>query len=86
MSIITQVVLLPLAPLRFTVWVIDQVAQDADQRLNSPQAKMQRLREIEEARERGELHEEHAADLEAQIIDEAAAPSTIEKEGAENGR
>lgn len=81
-----ELVLLPLAPVRFTVWVIDQVAQDADQRLNSPQAKMQRLREIEEARERGELHEEHAAELEAQIIEEASAPSTIGKEGTQNGR
>jgi hypothetical protein len=70
-------VLLPVAPVRFTVWVMDKVAQDVDQRLNSPEARMRRLREIEEARQRGELHEEHAAELEAQIIEEATAPSTI---------
>ena len=94
MGMMKQLVLLPVAPVRFTVWVMDKVAQDVDHRLNSPQARMQRLREIEEARERGELHEEHAAELEAQIIEEAtapstlgSAPSTIEKEeGAENGR
>lgn len=91
---ISQLVLLPVAPVRFTVWVMDKVAEDVERRTNSPQARMQRLREIEEARERGELHEEHAAELEAQIIEEATAPSTlgtpastIEKEGgAENGQ
>ena len=77
MGVFTQLILLPLAPVRFTVWVMDQVAQDVDHSLNSPQARMQRLRKIEEARERGELHEEHAAELEAQIIGEATAPSTV---------
>ena len=42
-----QLVLLPVAPVRFTVWVMDKVAQDVDHRLNSPQARMQRLREID---------------------------------------
>jgi hypothetical protein len=91
---IKQLVMLPVAPLRLTAWVIDEVAQNADQRLNSPQARMQRLREIEEARERGELHEEHAAELEAQIIEEAtaaapvkSAPTAIEDEdGAQDDR
>jgi hypothetical protein len=89
-----QLVLLPVAPVRFTVWVMDQVAQDVDHRLNSPQARMQRLREIEEARERGELHEVQAAELEAQIIGEATTPSTLgspttaieKEEGAEDDR
>ena len=76
MGLIKELALLLVAPVRFTVWVTDKVAQDVDQRLNSPQARMQRLREIEEARERGELHDEHAAELEAQIIEEATEPST----------
>jgi hypothetical protein len=89
-----QLVLLPVAPARFTVWVMEQVAQDVDHRLYSPQAHMQRLREIAEARERGELHEDHAAELEAQTIEQASAPLTIgssptaieQEEGAENDR
>jgi hypothetical protein len=39
-----QLVLLPVAPARFRVWVMEQVAQDVDHRLYSPQAHMQRLR------------------------------------------
>jgi hypothetical protein len=92
MGVIKELALLPVAPVRFTLWVTDKVAQDVDHRVNSPRARMQRLREIEEARERGELHEEHAAELEAQIIAQATEPSTIgspttaieNQEGAEN--
>jgi hypothetical protein len=76
-GVMKELVLLPVAPVRFTTWVMDKVAQDVDHRLNSPEARIQRLREIEEARERGELHEDHAAELEAQIIEEATAPSTV---------
>lgn len=87
MGIVRELVLLPVAPARFTVWVIDQVAQDVDRTQNSPQARMKRLREIEDARERGELNEEQAAELEAQILEEASSPpETISKEeGAQHG-
>ena len=86
MGIVKELALVPLAPLRFTVWVIDEVAQEVDRSQNSPQARMQRLRQIEAARDRGELNEEQAARLEAQIIEEASGPQPIvEKEGGENG-
>jgi hypothetical protein len=67
-----ELALLPLAPLRFTVWVADKVADEADQKLNSPQAHVQRLREIEDARVRGELSDEEASELEAQVIERAS--------------
>jgi hypothetical protein len=86
-GVIKELVLLPVAPARFTVWVIDQVAQDVDRRQNSPQARMERLREIEAARERGEIHEEEAAQLEAAIIEEASPqrPAIEKEEGADDG-
>jgi hypothetical protein len=67
-----QLALLPVAPLRLTVWVADKVADQADEKLNSPQAFVQRLREIEEARVRGDVSDEEAAALEAQVIERAS--------------
>jgi hypothetical protein len=73
MGVIKELSLLPIAPLRFTVWVAEKVADQADQEQNSPEARMRRLRDIEHARRRGELDDDQAAELEAQVIAEAAA-------------
>jgi hypothetical protein len=72
-GVISTLVLLPVAPLRFTVWVADKVAEQADQQINSPEARLRRLREIDRARARGELDDDQAAELEAQVIAEAVA-------------
>ena len=63
-----ELALLPLAPLRFTVWVADKVAEQADYEQNSPERLVQRLREIEDAHARGELDDERAAALEAEVL------------------
>jgi cell division protein FtsB len=70
--VIKELSLLPVAPLRFTVWVAEKVAEQVDQQQNSPQARVRQLREIEQARTRGELTEEQAAELEAQVIARAS--------------
>jgi hypothetical protein len=72
MGVIKELALLPLAPLRFTVWVADKVAEQADRELNSPEARVRRLQAIEQARLRGELDDEQAAELEAQVIAQAS--------------
>jgi hypothetical protein len=71
-GVMKELALLPIAPLRFTVWVSGKVAAEADQKVNSPQAHAQRLREIDEARQRGELDEAQAAELEAEVIARAS--------------
>jgi hypothetical protein len=58
------------APLRLTLWVADKVAEEADHEQNSPAGRLRRLREIEQARVRGELDDGQAAELEAQVIEE----------------
>lgn len=68
MGLIKELSLLPIAPLRFTVWIAEKVAEQADREQNSPEARVRRLREIEDARARGELGDEEAAELEAQVI------------------
>jgi hypothetical protein len=87
-GLIKELVLLPVAPLRFTVWVAEQVADEADRRQYSPGAGVQQLEEIEEARERGELDEEEAAELEGEVIEQQtslAQPSADEEEDAQGG-
>jgi IS5 family transposase len=87
-GLIKHLVLLPVAPLRFTLWVADQVAEEADRQQFSPGAGVQQIEELEEARERGEIDEEEAAEREGQILEqqaERAKPSADEQEGAGGG-
>ena len=72
MGLIKELTLLPVAPLRFTVWVASKVADEVDHEQNSPEARVRRLREIEEARARGDLDDDEAAELEAQVLTEAS--------------
>lgn len=76
---IKELLLLPVAPLRLTVWVAEKVAEQADQELNSPQAVVSRLQEIDEARRRGEIDSDTAAELEAEMIDRASSPDGQEQ-------
>lgn len=71
MSLLKELVLLPVAPVRFTVWVVEQVADEADRRQNSPAARTQQLQQIDEARRRGEIDEEEAATLEGEVLESA---------------
>jgi hypothetical protein len=85
-GLIKELVLLPVAPLRFTVWVADQVAQEAERQQFSPGARVQQLEEVEEAREKGELDEEEAADIEGEIIEQHVSPATPIPEGEEDAQ
>jgi hypothetical protein len=86
-GLIKELVLLPVAPLRFTVWVAEQVTEEADRQQYSVGAGVQQLDEIEQAREKGELGEEEAEEREGEVIDQqlTGAPSTTEQEGDAEG-
>jgi hypothetical protein len=71
MGVIREMALLPVAPLRLTVWVAGKVGEQVDREHNSPEARVRRLREIEDARVRGELTDERAAELEALVLEQA---------------
>jgi hypothetical protein len=84
-GLIKELTLLPVAPLRFTVWVADKVADEADREQYSAEAGVQKIDEIEEAREKGELGEEKAEEVEGEIIEEQierGRPSTEQAEDA----
>jgi Gas vesicle protein G len=88
MGLIKELVLLPGAPLRFTVWVADKVSEEADRKEYSPAAGVQKIEEIEEKRERGEIDEEEAAEIEGKILEqqvERARPDAEEGTPAEEG-
>lgn len=76
MGLFTQLILLPLAPVRFTVWVSEKVAEEVNREQGSPEAHMRKLREIDEKRKRGELTQEQAAEAEAKIIEQYTSSLT----------
>jgi hypothetical protein len=82
-GVIRELVLLPVAPLRFTVWVAGYVAEEVDRQEFSQEAAVRKLRAIHGARERGELDQKEADDLEAQILAQQIARTrrSSQKEG-----
>jgi hypothetical protein len=82
-----ELVLLPVAPLRFTVWVAEQVADEADRQQYSAGAGVQQLDELEQRRERGELSEDEAEELEGKVIEQqlSARPTSEREEDAQGG-
>jgi Gas vesicle protein G len=88
MGLMKELALLPVAPLRFTVWVADKVAEEADRQQYSEGAGVQKLQQIEKARQKGEVDEEEAEELEGRVIEQQltrARETTEQKEGAEGG-
>lgn len=84
MGLIKEVVLAPIAPLRFTAWVAEQVAEEADRRQYSSAAGVQRVAQIEEAQQQGELDEERAEELQGEVIEEQAGRPQAEERQQEN--
>lgn len=55
MGLLSGLVLLPLAPLRFTGWVAEQIADIADQEVYGPESLLARLAELHRALEAEEI-------------------------------
>jgi hypothetical protein len=85
-SLLKELVLLPVAPLRFTEWVAQQVAEEADRRTHGPGARAQELRDIDEARRRGEIDEDEAATLEGRVIEGTIAEDATSGTAVIGGR
>lgn len=75
MGLIKELALLPVAPLRFTTWVVEQVHEQTQQREAGPGAVAQRLDAIERQRERGELDPQEAARRQGELIEQVAGPA-----------
>ncbi len=84
MGLIKELALLPAAPLRFTLWVSERVADEVESQEYSAGAVVQKIDEIEEARERGELGEDEAAEMEGRTLEqqaERAKPEEAQEDG-----
>jgi len=68
MGLIRGLLLLPLAPARGLVWVLEQAVEEADAQLNDPRRIRAELAEAAETLERGELDEQTYDELEGELL------------------
>ena len=69
MGLIKEVLLLPVAPVRGTIVVAEQVMRVAEDELYDPARIRQDLEAVEAAREAGTLSDEEADDLEDELVE-----------------
>lgn len=68
MGLISSLVTVPFAPLRGTVWVAEQVKNEAERQYYDPGSIRRQLTEVEEARRTGALSEDEAAHMEKELV------------------
>lgn len=69
MGLITGILGLPLAPLRGTVWIAEQIRQQAEDELYDPATIRSQLEEVDLARQSGELSDDEATRLEDELVE-----------------
>ena len=69
MGLFTGLLGLPLAPLRGTVWVAEQVLQQAEEEYYDPARIKEQLEAVERARAAGELSDDEATEIEDALVD-----------------
>jgi gas vesicle protein GvpG len=76
MGLFTGLLLLPLAPVRGTVWIAEQLMAEAERELDDERVVRRLLLEAEAALERGELSEEEYDRIEDELLErlEVTAP------------
>ena len=73
MGLITGLLLLPLAPVRGTVWVAERILEQAESEFYDEGAIREQLMAIEAAREAGEIDEDEAARAEDILLERLIA-------------
>ena len=76
MGLLSQLLLLPLAPVRGVLWITEQVAEEAERMLAAQQDPRRLLRELAAAHDRGELTDEEYAAAEDEVLAALAASTT----------
>jgi gas vesicle protein GvpG len=69
MGLLSGVLLLPLAPLRGTVWIAEKLVEYAESELNDEASVRRLLVEVEIAFENGELSEAEYEQIEDELLD-----------------
>ncbi|MGW2092156.1 c-type cytochrome biogenesis protein CcmI [Promicromonospora sukumoe] len=73
--------LFPLAPVRGTIWVAEQVLDEAERRYYDVGALRRQLEEVDRAREHGDLDDEEADALEAELVARLVEANRRNREG-----
>jgi chorismate mutase len=69
MGLITGLLGLPVAPLRGTIWVAEQVLQQAEEEFYDPARIKAQLEDVDRARAAGELTDDEATALEDELVE-----------------
>jgi hypothetical protein len=85
MGLITGLLTLPLAPVRGTVWIAEQVQEQAEAELYDESAIRAALIELETAREAGELDEQELAEAEDALVERLMEIRGLAGEGEHGG-
>ena len=80
MGLITGLLTLPLAPVRGVAWIAELLAEEAEREMAEAASPERALAELEAARAAGEISEEDARVLEADLMDEVIR-LRVEREG-----
>jgi hypothetical protein len=67
-GLLTGLLLLPLAPIRGTIWLAERLLDEAERELADPALIEQWLVEAEEAHERGEISQEELDAIEVELL------------------
>jgi hypothetical protein len=82
MGLIKEIVLLPVAPVRGTLWVAERIADQVEQERYGGATAVEELDRLDEAGKTGELDEQEAAARQEEILEDqlgrAAAPGAGE--------
>ncbi|SDK43748.1 gas vesicle protein GvpG [Streptomyces indicus] len=73
MGLLSEVLLLPLAPVRGSMWVLDQVVAEAERLYYDPSAVQAELRALEAKLDAGEIDEETFDRREDELLDRLQA-------------
>ncbi|MYW69358.1 gas vesicle protein [Streptomyces sp. SID8379] len=69
MGLLSEILLLPLAPVRGSIWVLDQVVADAERQYYDPSAIQAQLAALEKELEAGDIDEETFDRREDELLD-----------------
>ena len=68
MGLFTGLLTLPLAPVRGTVWVAEQVLEEAERQYYDPAVIRRQLEEVDRLRQDGKISEEEAEEMEDELV------------------
>ncbi len=83
MGLFKEILLLPLAPVRGTVWVAEQIAEEADRQLYDEDNIKRELIQLDLDEEEGRIGPEERAELERDLLDRLAVSRQRAVEGTD---